>query len=122
MKKFLLILWLVLVLPIHIFGQNIFRPIKATIYDSQGQFSSINFNCPNMKVYDKGSHVLAYWGGETIKLYRDKNDANFYSDSQTKYGTTIKIAAYRSSNTRKIYLVIVSTISNSQRTDINFKP
>lgn len=121
MKKFF-ILYLVLILSIHTFGQSIFRPTKATIYDSQGQFSSTNFNCPNMKVYDKGSYVLAYWGGETIKLYRDKNDANFYSDSQTKYGTTIRIAAYRSSNTRKIYLVIVSTISNSQRTDINFKP
>lgn len=43
------------------FCQTIFRPVKATITDSQGSFTSSNFNCPNMVVYDKGKILCIYF-------------------------------------------------------------
>ena len=120
MKKALLMLSLMLLVTTS-WGQVIFKPTKATIYDSEGQYSSTNFNCPNMSVYDKGAYVLLRWNGETIKLFNSRDDSDTYTDSQTKYDTTIKFTAYRSSSSREVYLVVVSTISNSQRMDINFK-
>ncbi len=102
------------------FCQTTFRPIKATITDSQGTFSSTSFNCPNMIVYDKGSSVLLSWGGENIPLSKSSSP-DTYIASQTKSGTTMKFVAYRSSSTGRIYLVICTTKSNGKSVDIHFK-
>ena len=102
--------------------QTTFRPVKATISDNQGTFTSTNFNCASMSVLDKGTSVILSWGGENIPLYKEEYSPDTYSTSQSKNGTTIKFVAYRSSNTRKIYLVICTTTEPSRRTDIHFKP
>ena len=102
-------------------GNLILKPVKATITDSQGSFTSSNFNCPNMVVYDKGSSVQLSWGGENIPLSKSSSP-DTYIASQSKSGTTMKFVAYRSSNTRKIYLVICTTKGNGRSVEINFKP
>lgn len=61
-----------LIISIGSFCQSTYKPVKATITDSQGSFSSSTFDCPNMIVYDKGNSVQLSWGGETIPLYKDK--------------------------------------------------
>jgi hypothetical protein len=99
----------------------VFRPVKATITDSQGSFTSSNFNCPNMVVYDKGNSVQLSWGGENIPLSKSSSP-DTYVASQSKSGTTMKFVAYRSSSTRQIYLVICTTKGNGKSVDINFKP
>lgn len=111
-----------LVISIATFCQTAFRPVKATLSDNQGTFSSANFNCASMYVSDKSSSVLLSWGGENIPLTKDKQSPDTYSTSQSKNGITIKFVSYRSSNTRKIYLVICTCIYNSKRLDIHFKP
>lgn len=101
--------------------QITFKPTKATITDSQGSFTSSNFNCPNMVVYDKGNSVQLSWGGENISLYKGSSP-DTYVASQSKSGTTMKFVAYRSSSTRQIYLVICTTKGNGKSVEINFKP
>jgi len=103
------------------FCQTTFRPVKATITDSQGSFTSSSFNCPNMVVYDKENIVQLSWGGENIPLSKS-NSPDTYIASQSKSGTMMKFVAYRSSSTRKIYLVICTTKSNGKSVDIHFKP
>lgn len=101
--------------------QTTFRPVKATITDSQGTFSSTSFNCPNMVVYDKGNIVQLSWGGENIPLSKSSSPDTYFV-SQTKSGTTMKFVAYRSSSSGQIYLVICTTKSNGKSVDIHFKP
>lgn len=120
MKRFSL-LFLFFVFYVVAFCQITFRPVKATITDSQGSFTSSNFNCPNMVVYDKGNIVQLSWGGENIPLSKS-NSPGTYIASQTISGTTMRFVAYRSSNTGKIYLVICTTRSNNKSVEINFKP
>lgn len=120
MKRILLSLILA-TFAIVAFSQTTFRPVKATITDSQGTFTSSNFNCPNMVVYDKGNMVQLSWGGEIIPLSKG-NSSGTYVASQTKSGTTMRFVAYRSSNTGKIYLVICTTRSSNKSVEINFKP
>ena len=103
------------------FSQTTFRPVKATISDSQGTFSSSTFNCPNMYVYDRNGSVQLSWGGENIPLYKG-NSPDTYFASQSKSGVSMKFVAYRSSSTRKIYLVICTTKNRNQSVEINFKP
>ena len=120
MKKLILSLLLFTISTIA-FCQTVFRPVKATMTDSQGSFTSSNFNCPNMVVYDKGNSVQLSWGGENIPLSRS-NSPDTYIASQSKSGTTMKFVAYRSSSTRQIYLVICTTKGNGKSVDIHFKP
>lgn len=120
MKRAFLII-LLLNVAIVVFCQTTFSPVKATITDSQGSFTSSNFNCPNMTVYDKGSSVLLSWGGENIPLSKSSSP-DTYMASQSKSGTTMKFVAYRSSRTGRIYLVICTTKSNGKSVEINFKP
>lgn len=121
MKKLSLILFLFATTLVAL-CQTTFRPVKATITDSQGSFTSSNFNCASMSVSDKGASVILSWGGENIPLNKDKYSPDTHSTSQSKNGTTVRFVAYRNSNTRKIYLVICTTIEPSRRTDIHFKP
>jgi hypothetical protein len=120
MKKLALLL-LLITISIVSYSQTTFRPVKATISDSEGTFSSSSFNCPNMIVYDKGHTVLLTWGGESISLNKS-NSPDTYVASQSKSGTIIRFVAYRSSSTKRIYLVICTTKSNGQSVVINFKP
>lgn len=69
MKRILLSLILA-TFAIFAFSQTTFRPVKATITDSQGTFTSSNFDCPNMTVYDKGNIVQLSWGSENIPLIK----------------------------------------------------
>lgn len=121
-KKNVLLLVAFIFVSMAAFCQTTFRPVKATISDNQGTFTSTNFNCASMSVSDKGTSVTLSWGGENIPLYKDKYSPDTYSTSQSKNGITMKFVAYRSSNTKKIYLVICTTIEPSRRTDIHFKP
>lgn len=98
-----------------------FRPVSSTISDSEGSFSSSDFDCPNMVVYDKGSSVQLSWGGEDIPLSKSSSP-DTYIASQSKSGTTMKFVAYRSSSTGRIYLVICTTKGNGKSIEINFKP
>jgi hypothetical protein len=98
-----------------------FNPVSSTISDSEGTFSSSNFDCPSMIVYDKTNSVLLSWGGENIPLYKG-NSPDTYVASQTKSGVTMSFVAYRSSSTGRIYLVICTTKGNGQSVVINFKP
>ena len=116
------ILFLLFSYTIVAFCQTTFRPVKATITDSQGTFSSSTFDCPNMIVYDKENSVQLSWGGENIPLNRDRYSPDTYSASQSKSGVTMKFVAYRSSSTGKIYLVICTTSKRNQKVEINFKP
>lgn len=120
MKRVFLII-LLLNVAIVIFCQTTFRPVKATITDSQGSFTSSNFNCPNMVVYDKGNIIQLSWGGENIPLSKS-NSPDTYIASQSKSGVTIRFVAYRSSSTRKIYLIICTTKGDGKSVDIHFKP
>jgi hypothetical protein len=98
-----------------------FSPVSSTISDSEGSFSSSNFDCPSMVVYDKGSSVQLSWGGENIPLSKSSSP-DTYIASQSKSGTTMRFVAYRSSSTGRIYLVICTTKSNGKSVEINFKP
>lgn len=120
MRKFLFVI-VQFAISVVAFCQTTFRPVKATMTDSQGSFSSTTFDCPNMVVYDKGNMVQLSWGGENIPLYKGSSP-DTYIASQSKSGTTMKFVAYRSSSTRKIYLVICTTMSNGKSVEINFKP
>jgi hypothetical protein len=98
-----------------------FNPVSSTISDSEGSFSSSDFDCPSMVVYDKGSSVELSWGGENIPLSQSTSP-DTYIASQSKSGTTMQFVAYRSSSTRQIYLVICTTKGNGKSVEINFKP
>lgn len=100
---------------------SVFRPVSATISDSEGTFSSSNFDTPNMTVRDNGTYVQLSWGGENIPLYQ-ADSPDTYIASQSKKGITMRFVAYRSSNTREIYLVICTTKGNGQSVEINFEP
>ena len=104
------------------FCQTTFRPVKATMTDSQGSFSSSSFDCPSMLVYDKGNTVQLSWGGENVLLYKSNSPDTYVTSSTTKSGVTIRFVAYRSSNTGKIYLVVCTTKGNGINAEINFKP
>lgn len=101
--------------------ESTFRPVSATISDSEGTFTSSEFDCPDMVVYDNGSSVELSWGGEHIPLYGGDSPGTYIA-SQSKAGTMMKFVAYRSSNTGKIYLVINTTTGNGQSVEIKFKP
>ena len=103
------------------FSQTTFKPVKATITDSEGSFTSSSFDCPNMVVVDKGNIVQLIWGGENIPLYAS-NSPGTYIASQTKSGVTMRFVVYRSSSTGRIYLVICTTKGNGKSVDIHFKP
>lgn len=120
MKRLYFILQL-FTISIMAFCQTTFRPVKATMSDIQGTFSSSTFDCPSMIVYDKGSSVQLSWGGERIPLYKGSSP-DTYVASQSKPGASMRFVAYRSSSTRKIYLVVCTTKYNGKSVDINFKP
>lgn len=120
MKRLYFILQL-FTISIMAFCQTTFRPVKATMSDIQGTFSSSTFDCPSMIVYDKGSSVYLFWGGEKIPLSKGSSP-DTYVASQSKPGASMRFVAYRSSSTRKIYLVICTTKINGKSVDINFKP
>ena len=101
--------------------RSTFRPVSATISDSEGTFTSSDFDCPNMIVYDEGNSVQLSWGGETIPL-NEAGSPDTYVASQTKSGTTMKFVGYRSSSSGRIYLVICTTIDTERTVEINFKP
>lgn len=122
MKRILIIVGLCLVMCATAFAQVTFKPTKAILTDSQGTNESSNFNFPSMKVEDKETYVVAYFNGETIKMYSDKNSPDTYISSQSGNGISMKFVAYRSSNTKKIYLVVFTTIRGKERVSVHFKP
>ena len=101
---------------------DIFYPQEATISDAQGSFTSKSFDSPTMSVIDNGSSVNINWGGNSAKLYTNRESPNTYEVTQTYKGQTIKIIAYRSSQSAKIYLVTVFQKSSEGSVKINFKP
>lgn len=111
-----------LIMCVSTFAQDTFKPTKAILTDRQGTYETSNFNLGSMKVEDKGSYVVAYFNGETIKMSGDKNSPDTYISSQSGNGVSMKFVAYRSAKTRKIYLVVFTTIRGTERVSVHFKP
>lgn len=101
---------------------EVFYPKEATISDAQGTFTSQSFDSPAINVSDNGSSVAINWGGNSATLYQNRESPNTYEVTQSFQGQTIKIFAYRSSQSGKLYLVTVSQKSTNESITIKFKP
>lgn len=93
-------------------------PSEATISDSQGTFTSYNFNTPPMKVVDHKDYVSLSWGGDEIDL--TGNGDTFWA-SKTIRGKDYYIWASRASSTGNIYIITVKESSPDQTISITFK-
>lgn len=101
---------------------EIFYPKEATISDAQGSFTSQSFDSPAMSVADKGSSVSVNWGGSAFNLYPNRESPSTYEAIYNYQGQYIKILAYRSTKSSKIYLITIMMQSNGATSKINFKP
>ena len=99
-----------------------FKPVSATLTDSQGSFTSQNFNCGNLYLVDKGNSLDITIAGDKFSLYSIGYSNDTYQFQASQSNQSIKFVAYRSSSTNKIYLVVSTTIMNGQKVVINFKP
>lgn len=99
-----------------------FRPVSATLTDSQGSFTSQNFNCGNLYLVDKRNSLEVTIAGDKFTLYPNVFSPDTYQFEASRSNQTIKFVAHRSSSTDKIYLVVSTTIMNGQKVVINFKP
>ncbi len=100
----------------------LFKPISATINDSQGSYTSEQFDCPNMLVNDNNTTVDIAIAGDKITLYPNQYNKDTYMSVVQQGNTEVKAVAYRSSSTNKIYLVVMTTQSENKSVTINFKP
>ena len=99
-----------------------FKPVSATLTDSQGSFTSQNFNCGNLYLVDNRTSLDITIAGDKFTLYPMTFSPDTYQFEASRSSQTIKFVAYRSSSSDKIYLVISTTIINGQKVVINFKP
>lgn len=120
MKQIIFLLILILSAFISSFGQNVFRPIEATIYDDNGRFSSTNFDCPSMLVKDNQTSVQITIAGDKMTLYPSRNK-DVYKAFVRQKNVEIQVVAYRSTNSNKIYLVVITTKNGDKSVTINFK-
>lgn len=100
----------------------LFKPISATINDSQGSYTSEQFDCPNMLVNDNNTTVDIAIAGDKITLYPNQYNKDTYMSVVQQGDTEVKAVAYRSSSANKIYLVVITTRKGNKTVTINFKP
>ncbi len=123
MKRFAFFLLMLIGFTVSIFAQTmLFKPISATINDSQGNYTSEHFDCPNMLVNDNNTTVDIAIAGDKITLYPNQYNKDTYMSVVRQGNTEVKAVAYRSSSTNKIYLVVMTTQSENKSVTINFKP
>ena len=103
-------------------SKMIFKPVSATLTDSKGSFTSTDFNCGNLYLIDKGNSIDITIAGDKFSLYPIGYSNDTYQFQASQLNQSIKLVAYRSSSTNKIYLVVSTTIINQQKIVINFKP
>lgn len=103
------------------YPQRVLRPKSATITDGLNSYTSKSFDCPSMTVIDKGRIVTIIWGGDTMNLSRKSANDDTYTASTVILDKKVAITAYRSSKTRRIYLVTVVQKQGSETIRINFK-
>lgn len=104
------------------FAQTSFKPTSATINDSQGSYTSQHFDCGNMIVTDNQDSVQISIGGNRMTLYSNRYNKDTYICTMIQGNIEVKTVAYRSSNSNKIYLVIMTTKNGNESVTINFKP
>ena len=99
-----------------------FKPVSATLTDSEGSYTSHNFNCGNLYLVDKSNSLEITIAGDKFTLYPNVFSPDTYQFEASRSNQTIKFVGHRSSSTDKIYLVVSTTIMNEQKVVINFKP
>lgn len=99
-----------------------FKPVSATLTDSKGSFTSTDFNCGNLYLIDKGHSIDITIAGDKFSLHPIGYGNDTYQFLASQLNQSIKLVAYRSSSTNKIYLVVSTTIINQQKIAINFRP
>lgn len=123
MKRIFILLLMQIACVAFISAQTaVFKPISATIKDSQGSYTSQNFNCSNMVVGDKTTSVSVSFGGNKATLYPNQYNNDTYEATLSQGTTQVKIMAYRSSSTNKIYLIVMTTRKGNESLTIKFKP
>lgn len=121
MKLLLSILLLQTFYIMEISAQVIFKPTSATINDTQGSYTSQNFDCVNMVVSDSKIGVLVSLAGEIMKLSPNYYNNDVYICALHQGDAVIKTVAYRSSILHQIYLITLTAKQNNQTITINFK-
>lgn len=123
MKRLILFLLMQTYCTIAIFAQTLtFKPMSATINDSQGSYTSEHFDCSNMLVTDNKTSVSIAIAGDKMTLYPNQYNKDTYIAVARQGNIELKIVAYRSSNSNNIFLVTMITKNGSKSVTINFKP
>lgn len=123
MKRFAFFLLIQICFTVSIFAQTmVFKPTSATINDNQGSYTSQQFDCPNMLVNDNNATVDIAIAGDKMTLYPNQYNKDAYMSVVQQGNIEVKAIAYRSSNTNKIYLVVMTTQNGDKSVTINFKP
>lgn len=99
----------------------VFKPTSATINDSQGSYTSQQFDCPNMLVNDNQTSVQIAIAGDIMNLYPTQYNKDTYINVVNHKNVEVKAVAYRSNNSNKIYLVVITTKNGNKSVVINFK-
>ena len=99
-----------------------YKPVSATLTDSKGSFTSTDFNCGNLYLIDRGHSIDVTIAGDKFSLHPIGYGNDTYQFLTSQLNQSIKLVAYRSSSTNKIYLVVSTTIINQQKIVINFRP
>ncbi len=105
-------------------AQTLFKPKSATIQDAQGSYTSQSFDCGNMVVNDYSSLIKVSVSGDTYTLNRSATNNDTYLFSQHKGNNKVELVAYRSSSSKKIYLVTlkIKWLNENRSITISFKP
>ncbi|MEG0949360.1 MAG: hypothetical protein RR212_00690 [Bacteroidales bacterium] len=104
------------------FSQQVFKPVSATLEQGGESFTSTQFDCANMMVYDNKSSVTVSVAGDRMTLSQDRLNKDTYSFQASKGQTQIRVVALRSSSSGKIYIVTSTTITPREKATITFKP
>lgn len=100
----------------------VFRPVSATINDSYGSFTSEQFDCANMLVTDNRTSVTVTVAGDKMVLSPSKYNEDTYTFTAYQNSTRVEGVAFRSSNTNKIFVVIMTITNGDKSVKISFKP
>ena len=123
MKRLVLFLLLQTCCSIFMFAQSlVFKPTSATINDSQGSYTSDRFDCSNMLVTDNKTSVSIAIAGDKMTLYPNQYNKDTYIAVARQGNIELKIVAYRSSDYKNIFLVVMTTKNGNKSVTINFKP
>lgn len=106
-----------------LFAQTmVFKPTSATIKDSQGSYTSQQFDCTSMLIEDNQTSVQVAIAGDKITLYPSKYNKDTYMTVVNQGSVEVTVVAFRSSSTKKIFLVTTTTRNGNKSVTIKFKP